>query len=163
MALIDWIPAPIHRAALPIAHALRHHWRRWRGKPLQGCSVVITNPLGDVLLLRHSYGPSQWALPGGGIQTGEDPEAAARREIKEELGLILARVEPLGTHQETISGAPHTAYLFTAIVDARPAPDGREVIEARFFPSHSLPQPLGELTRTRIDIWRKRGTSSPAA
>ena len=32
-----------------------------------------------------------------------------------------------------------------------------EVIEARFFPSHSLPEPLGRVTRRRIDAWRGRG------
>ena len=40
-----------------------------------------------ILLVRHSYGPQHWALPGGGLASGEDAEACARRELREELGL----------------------------------------------------------------------------
>ncbi len=109
------------------------------------------------MLLRHSYGPKVWALPGGGINRGEDPEDAARREVKEELGITLGKMRELSVSNEVVSGSKHTAYLFAAITDARPKPDRREVIEARFFPSHSLPEPLGRITRARIEIWRKRG------
>ncbi len=153
------LPAPLHRALLPLAHSIRHYWRRWRGTPIAGVSVVITNLAGDVLLLKHSYGPNVWALPGGGLGNGEDPAAAALREVQEELGLKLARVELVAVIEEVISGAPHTAHLFTAICDQHPRPDGREVTMARFFPSHSLPEPLGRTTRTRIDAWRARGTA----
>ena len=64
------LPAPLHRALLPLAHGLRHRWRKWRRTPIAGVSVVITNLSGDVLLLRHSYGPNVWALPGGGLASG---------------------------------------------------------------------------------------------
>lgn len=155
--MVQFLPAKLHRWLLPIAHKLRHRWRRWRGAPLKGCSVVITNLSGDVLLLRHSYGPDEWSLPGGGIGAREDPEAAARREIREELALDLGTVEALGEFKEVVSGSPHTAYLFTSVASAHPEPDGREVIEARFFPSHSLPEPLSPLTRSRLEAWRQRG------
>ncbi|KPF62157.1 NUDIX hydrolase [Porphyrobacter sp. AAP60] len=151
------IPAPLHRAMLPLAHSIRHYWRRWRGAPIAGVSVVITNLAGDVLLLKHSYGPRVWALPGGGLNAREDPAEAARREVREELGMAIGKVEPIAVIEEVISGAPHTAHLFAAICDQHPRPDGREVTEARFFPSHSLPEPLGRTTRTRIDAWRGRG------
>lgn len=152
-----FLPAPIHRALLPLAHSVRHYWRRWRKSPLAGVSVIITNLNGDVLLLKHSYGPKVWGLPGGGLRSAEDPAEAARREVHEELGIILARIEPVAVIAEVISGAPHTAHLFAAICDQHPRPDRREVTEARFFPSHSLPEPLGRTTRTRIDAWRGRG------
>lgn len=152
------LPAPLHRVLLPLAYTLRHRWRRWRGIPIAGVSVVITNLGGDVLLLKHSYGPKVWSLPGGGLKPGEDPVAAARREVREELGLELARIEPVGTLEEVLSGSPHTAHIFAAACDRQPQPDQREVTEARFFPSHSLPEPLGRITRARIDAWRARGT-----
>lgn len=151
------LPAPLHRALLPLAHSIRHAWRRWRKTPIAGVSVVITNLGGDVLLLKHSYGPAVWGLPGGGLKPGEDPAEAARREVYEELNLTLSAIELVGVIEEVISAAPHTAYLFAAICDQRPSPDRREITEARFFPSHSLPEPLGRITRTRIDAWRARG------
>lgn len=156
-----YLPAPVHRALLPLAHRIRHNWRRWRKTPIAGVSVVITNLNGDVLLLKHSYGPKVWGLPGGGLNAGEDPMEAARREVREELGISLARIEAIAVIEEVISGAPHTAHLFAATCDANPQPDRREVIEARFFLSHSLPEPLGRITRARIDAWRTRGTGSP--
>ncbi len=151
------LPAPIHRALLPTAHKVRHRWRRYRGTRIEGVSVVLTNLSGNVLLLRHSYGPKVWALPGGGLKPGEDAAECARREVREELGVTIAAMEELGTLEETLSGSPHTAHLFAAMINAQPVPDKREVLEARFFPSHSLPEPLGDTTRRRIDAWKTRG------
>lgn len=151
------LPAALHRKLLPLAHLLRHRWRKITRTPIAGVSVIVTNISGDVLLLRHSYGPKVWALPGGGMKPGEDPTDCAQREVREELGIALTHIEPLGTIEEVLSGAPHTAHLFHAVCDARPKPDGREVTEARFFPSHSLPEPLGSVTRRRIEAWRARG------
>jgi 8-oxo-dGTP pyrophosphatase MutT (NUDIX family) len=153
----QFLPAPLHRTLLPLAHIVRHYWRRWRGVSLAGVSVIITNLGGDVLLLKHTYGPKVWGLPGGGLRPGEDPEAAARREVLEELGITLTRIDPIGTLEEVLSGSPHTAHLFAATCDQHPRPDRREILEARYFPSHSLPEPLGRITRARIDAWRKRG------
>ena len=82
---------------------------------------------------------------------------AARREVREELGIELAWIVQFATLEEVISGSPHTAHLFAATCDQRPKPDGREIVEARFFPSHSLPEPLGRITRMRIDAWKGRG------
>lgn len=151
------LPAALHRALLPFAHRARHRWRQLTRARIAGVSVVVTNLSGDVLLLRHSYGPRVWALPGGGMKRGEDPAACARREVREELGIELGAVDPVATIEEVLSGSPHTAYLFHATCNKRPMPDGREVIEARFFPSHSLPEPLGKVTRRRIEAWRARG------
>ena len=154
------LPAPLHRALLPLAFRIRHRWRRWRKAELAGCCVVISDLAGGVLLLRHSYGPQVWALPGGGIGKGEDPQHAARREVQEELGMKLGKLHDLGTIQEEVSGSLHTAYLFAATCDARPKPDKREVVDARFFPTHSRPEPLGRITRQRLDIWRKHEMGS---
>lgn len=154
----QFLPAPLHRALLPLAHLVRHRWRRWRKTPIAGVSVIITNLTGDVLLLKHSYGADVWGLPGGGLGKGEYPLDAARREVREELGVELARIEAIGTLDEVLSGSPHTAHIFAATCDQRPQPDRREIVEARFFPSHSLPEPLGRTTRDRIAVWRARGT-----
>jgi 8-oxo-dGTP pyrophosphatase MutT (NUDIX family) len=64
----------------------------------------------SALLRRHA---GQWALPGGGIDAGESPEAAALRELHEEIGLQLDERHILGRldDYETRSG-----FVITPIV-----------------------------------------------
>ena len=82
------LPAPLHRALLQVAHRVRHRWRKWRKAPISGISVIITNAAGEVMLLKHSYGPKAWGLPGGGMSRGEDPLECAQRELREEVDYI---------------------------------------------------------------------------
>lgn len=150
------IPPALHRFILRIAHRLRHRWRSWRKSPINGCSVIVTNMEGSILMLRHSYGSGAWSLPGGGIGRRENAEDAARREVREELGIELGELTAIGVIEEVISGSPHTAHVFSAIALFHPKPDRREVIEAHFFPRHSLPEPQSDLTRARMALWRAR-------
>ena len=46
--------------------------------------AIITNPAGDILLL-HEEGEG-WELPGGGLEQGENPRGALKRELIEETG-----------------------------------------------------------------------------
>lgn len=154
--MLRLIPPPLHRAALRLAHAARHRWRKLVKAPLAGVSVLVLDLEGRLLLVRHSYGPGGWALPGGGMGRGEEPLDAARREVREEVGCALERVEVVEQIAETISGSPHTAWLVAGRTQDHPRPDRREVIEARFFPLHSLPEPLTPLTRKRVEAWKTR-------
>jgi ADP-ribose pyrophosphatase YjhB (NUDIX family) len=52
--------------------------------------VVLLDPADRALLVRFEDRQTDyawWATPGGGIRTGETPEAAAKREVAEETGL----------------------------------------------------------------------------
>jgi len=149
------LPKPIERIALRIAHRLRHYWRRIAKPQLHAITVLVRDERGRVLFIRHSYGPPGWALPGGGIVGNEPPAEAARREIREELGLTLPDLDLLDTFTETVSGAPQTAHVFVARADGDPTPDGREVVEARFFAPDAVPGPISALTRRRLDALRK--------
>lgn len=44
---------------------------------------------GDVLVVKGWFGSGDWQLPGGGVHRGEDPQAAAIREVAEETGIQL--------------------------------------------------------------------------
>ncbi|MGX7953180.1 NUDIX domain-containing protein [Tsuneonella sp. HG249] len=154
--MLRLIPAPLHRLLLRIAYRLRHRWRKATGRRLSGVSVLALDLEGRLLLVRHSYGPTSWCLPAGGMNRGEKPEDAACRELAEETGCTLQNPHVIEAIEEIVSGAPHTGYLVTGRTIDRPVPDCREVIEAKFFPVHSLPEPQTPLTRKRIAAWKER-------
>lgn len=144
----------LYRIALNVAHGLRHRWRRWRKVQLEGTTMIARNLNGDLLLVRLSYAEAGWSLPGGGAKRGEAMEAAAARELLEETGCVGSRVRLVGRIEEVLSGSPHTAHVFSCITQDQPRPDGREVVEARFFPAHSLPHPMTARTEARLELWR---------
>ena len=112
---------------------------------------MLFNQAGELLLIRNGYGDSrQFLLPGGGVSRGESPAAAAVREVREELGLVLDRVEPVSTYESNAEGKRDTIHLFRALTLGRPAVDDREVIEAAFFALSSLPGQVSPATLRRI-------------
>jgi 8-oxo-dGTP pyrophosphatase MutT (NUDIX family) len=58
--------------------------------------AVVLDPDDRILLVRFEFpgGRTIWATPGGGIEPGEGPEQAIRRELAEEAGLVVERVGP---------------------------------------------------------------------
>jgi ADP-ribose pyrophosphatase YjhB (NUDIX family) len=59
---------------------------------------------GRLLLARvapGNLGEGLWVLPGGGLEFGEGPEAAAVREVKEETGLHARISGPPSIHSDT--------------------------------------------------------------
>ena len=154
--MLHLIPKPFHRLALTVAHRLRHHWRKFRGVTPEGVSVIGRDFDGQILLVRHSYGPAGWYFPGGGIGRKETPEDAARRELREETGCPIEGLKLVGVIEEELSGAPHRAHIYEGVIDTMPKADGREVVEARFFPTHSLPEPLSPRTKARLKLWQDR-------
>lgn len=145
----------LRHLAYRAAHALRHRWRRWRGAPLAGATMIACDLEGRVLMIRLSYADAGWSLPGGGAGRGESMADAAARELLEETGCTAHNVRPIGLLHERISGSPHTAHVFACVTQDPPRPDGGEVVEARFFPAHSLPHPLTPRTEARLALWRE--------
>ncbi len=73
-----------------LARFVLHPWfRLTRGLTL-GVRVMVQNPQGHILLVRHTYSPG-WLLPGGGVERGELAEEAAAREVLEETGVSVTQ------------------------------------------------------------------------
>jgi len=131
---IDYVWRTIYRAGFPLA---RCWWRLIQSTHEGALVAVYAGP--DLLLLRSSY-RREWGFPGGGVGPGETPEAAARRELAEETGLIAETLQPAGDHAGIWDDRRDHVYFFELRLDFVPdlKLDGREITAARFTPAADL-------------------------
>lgn len=161
--MLHILPAPWHRLILRMAHGARLWWWRKTRRTVRGCSVIAANPLGQVMLVRHSYYLKQvWMLPGGGLAAGESPMSAATRELAEEVGCTLADVRYLGTFTLNRNGWTNLIELVSGTTVDLPQPDGREIADAQFFSPHTLPEPTSRPSQQMIDRWLANQNGSSA-
>ncbi|WP_438354792.1 NUDIX hydrolase [Microbacterium sp. CJ88] len=65
--------------------------------------AVITDADDRILLAHWNEGRrAAWTMPGGGLESGEDPEHAVRREVREETGYRVSLDGLLGIHSRVI-------------------------------------------------------------
>lgn len=94
----------------------------------------------DTVLLIQQYRyvarRMMWEMPTGGVHAGEAIEAAAQRELSEEIGYRADRLIHVSTYHTSKSVMDETAHLFLAekMVKLELPPDETEFIEFRPFP-----------------------------
>ena len=111
--------------------------------------VIVTNSAGKVLLLEHVLRPaSGWGIPGGFIDRGEQPENAARRELREETGIALENLEMLRVRIIKL----HIEFLFRAESNDVAEVKSREIKSLGWFTVEEMP---AEMNRVQKSIVRK--------
>lgn len=96
-------------------------------KPLQlsGCAIIHDK---NILLL-YRIEQNHYEFPGGKVEAEEDLETAARREVREEIGVEVEIKKPLGSVVFTNpkNGMLHESHLFLAEIADKSEPEVREV------------------------------------
>jgi 8-oxo-dGTP pyrophosphatase MutT (NUDIX family) len=143
------LPLWLRRLPFRVGYPVVRTWWALVPRRRRGVKCVIARGA-DILLVRHTYGPTRrWELPGGALKHGEDPAAGARREVREELGLDLTELEPLGELSERRGGALHG---FLARVGGDVALDlhDAEIGEARWWPLAQPPRRMDRYARRLV-------------
>lgn len=102
-------------------------------------AVLPVLPDGSIVLIgqyRYPHGKTHWESPAGRIDAGEEPAAAAARELLEETGYRAGRLVPLPGFYPTNGISAHYAHTFAALDCERvaaPAPTAAEQIVVRVF------------------------------
>lgn len=123
-------------------------------RPRVAAGVVYRDASARVLLVKPTY-KAGWDLPGGYVEQGETPKAAAAREVVEELGVRL----PVG-RLLVVDWAPHPAegdkilFVFDGGVlspsMARFTLPADEIADARFVASSEFDDRLPDRLLRRV-------------
>ncbi len=151
-------------------------WTDWFN-PAPTASVMILRRGGGsgtaVLLVRRAFAPARgsWDVPGGFVERGETAEAAAVREVREELGVDVRLERLVGIFPDTYAfggerqpslNIYYVARLRRPSATIRPADD---VSGFRWFPLARLPRRLAfKNNRQALHALRRLGrrTNRPA-
>jgi 8-oxo-dGTP pyrophosphatase MutT (NUDIX family) len=101
--------------------------------------VVALDGQDRVLLVgqyRYTLGAYSWEVPEGGAPAGEDPKAAAERELREETGYSAGCWrELLRAHlSNSVSDEEAFCYLATDLRPGEACPEGTERLQVRWVP-----------------------------
>jgi len=108
-----------------------------------------------------------WSFPGGRLEPGETPEAAARRELAEETGLSVGDLVPLGDFDPTGEGAIRLNVFAASWQGGEPLA-ASDAADARFWPLQALadvpltPGARGWLARAIVALCPQLGAAITA-
>ncbi|GAA1542491.1 hypothetical protein GCM10009678_26210 [Actinomadura kijaniata] len=114
--------------------------------------IFVRREDGRFLLFERSLFPPGWTVPAGHIDTGEDPRHAARRELREEVGLDAALPDLVELGVEDVVGdrcwRGSDAHRWHSYLVTVPDDTVVEVLEEGHRPRWLLPSEALELPLT---------------
>lgn len=126
--------------------------------------AVLIEHQGRVLLGRRGPGTREagrWSFPAGFVERGEPVEEAARREVREEVGLDVK----LGPLLALISSSGETVVLavYVAAGFSGDAVAGDDLVEVAWFTPDTLPDLAFGHDRQIIAAWRQNDSARQLA
>jgi ADP-ribose pyrophosphatase len=84
----------------------------------------------------------RWEMPTGGVYPGESLEAAARRELREEVGYDAEQLQHVSTYYTSKSIVQEIGHLYLGrrLTAVKAVPDDTEFLEVAIFPFDQLLQ-----------------------
>jgi ADP-ribose pyrophosphatase YjhB (NUDIX family) len=107
--------------------------------PKLAVGTIIVDERGRLVLVRRAIEPGygKWVFPGGYVDRGEEVQAAALREAREETGLEI-RLERL-VDVYSYAGRVPVIVVYAATMVGGCLGCDEEGLEARFFEPHEIP------------------------
>ncbi|UBF24645.1 NUDIX hydrolase [Kovacikia minuta CCNUW1] len=109
-----WITLSVQQVALPDGKIVDDYYQI----ALQEYAVIVAQTTDGRIIIeqqyKHGLGRVSLTLPGGAIEPGEDPLAAAKRELLEETGYIAENWQSQGNFVNNANYGGGKAHIFTA-------------------------------------------------
>lgn len=143
-----------------------------RGLLHRAVHILIFNLAGEMLLQKRSMQkdrhPGEWdSSASGHVDAGETYEAAARRELREELGICvgtgdLAEIGRIDAGDET---EQEFVRVYRLVSEGPFSPDPAEISEVRFESSAAvgswIARAAREFSPSFLAIWKRYGGAGP--
>ena len=112
-------------------------------------AAIVVDAEGRVLLLKHRFRPGNgWGVPGGFVESGEQPEEGVRRELREEVGLELEGAEIVTAR--AFKRPQQIEIVFRCVPKGSALPQSVEIKRAAWFWPEALPDELAQDQRILI-------------
>lgn len=121
----------------------------------RAASIAFVTPDRRVLLLKRADDeenfPGHWAFPGGKVEADETPEAGARREAREELGIDCGFDGIRAVDRKRTSfGWDHTTFAVPVADAFEPKLNGEHSAHV-WAPMDALPEPMHPAVKATLD------------
>lgn len=141
-----WVNLYVDKVLFPDGRLIeKHHFLHY---DKQSVGVVIENDKDEILLV-HSYryvtSSVGWEIPAGGIEEGETPEEAAKREVLEETGYTVTEPKLICSFNPSngMSDAVFNIVKCEAISSIETF-DKNEVKEIKWMPVSTIKEMIGK-------------------